>query len=103
VGASHSGSRTARFAFHVRLLPRRGPRAVARRRNTYTIGPGKGPHAGELICVDCGQHRWLSKRAADWLEFVVTRFGAPNTPIIVRTSSETASPDAGAARSFHAS
>jgi hypothetical protein len=66
-------------------------------RNIYTIGPGKGPHAGELICVDCGHHRWMSKRAADWLEFVVTRFGAPNTPISVRTSSETALPDAGAA------
>jgi hypothetical protein len=54
-------------------------------RNICVIDPGKGPHVGELICADCGQHRgWLSKPTARWIENVVTRFGAPTTPIIVR-------------------
>jgi hypothetical protein len=47
-------------------------------RNICTIGAARGPHAGELICADCGQHRgWLSKPTAQWIEHVVTRFGAP--------------------------
>jgi hypothetical protein len=54
-------------------------------RNVCVIDPGKGPHAGALRCADCGQHRgWLSKATAQWIEHVVTRFGAPTTPIIVR-------------------
>jgi hypothetical protein len=57
-------------------------------RNVCIIGAGKGPHAGVLHCADCGQPRgWLSKTTAAWIESVVTRFGAPTTPIIVRTSS----------------
>jgi hypothetical protein len=57
-------------------------------RNICTIGPSKEPYAGELICSDCGQHRgWLSKSTAHWIESVFTRFGAPTTPIVVRTSS----------------
>jgi hypothetical protein len=56
-------------------------------RNIFVIGAGAGPHAGELICVDCGQHRgWLSKPTAQWIESVVARFGAPTTPIVVRQS-----------------
>jgi hypothetical protein len=55
--------------------------------NICTIGPGKGPHAGELRCSDCDQHRgWLSKSTARWLEHVVARFGAPTMPVIVRES-----------------
>jgi hypothetical protein len=54
-------------------------------RNICAIGAAKGPHAGELICTDCGQHRgWLSKSTARWIEHVVSRFGAPTTPIVVR-------------------
>jgi hypothetical protein len=54
-------------------------------RNICIIGPAKGPHAGELHCADCGQHRgWLSKSTGQWIEHVATRFGAPTTPIIVR-------------------
>jgi hypothetical protein len=54
-------------------------------RNVCIIGAARGPHAGELTCTDCGQHRgWLSKSTAQWIEHVVTRFGAPSTPIIVR-------------------
>jgi hypothetical protein len=54
--------------------------------NVCAIGPAKGPHAGELICADCGRHRgWLSKTTARWIEDVISRFGAPTTPIVVRT------------------
>jgi hypothetical protein len=56
-------------------------------RNICTIAAGKGPHAGALVCADCGQHRgWLSKPTAQWIEHVVARFGAPTTPIVVRKS-----------------
>jgi hypothetical protein len=56
-------------------------------RNVCIIGAGKGPHTGELRCADCGRHRgWLSKSTAQWIESVVTRFGAPTTPIVVRKS-----------------
>src|SRR5215831_5303189 len=55
--------------------------------NICIIAAGKGPHAGELRCADCGQHRgWLSKSTAQWIEHVATRFGAPTTPIVVRGS-----------------
>jgi hypothetical protein len=55
--------------------------------NICTISPARGPHAGELVCAGCGQHRgWLSKSAAQWIEHVVTRFGAPTTPIVMRKS-----------------
>ena len=58
-------------------------------RNVCTIGAGRGPHAGELICSDCGQHRgWLSKSTAHWIETVVARFGAPTTPIVVLKEEE---------------
>jgi hypothetical protein len=60
-------------------------------RNVCTIGAGRGSHAGELVCTDCGQHRgWLSKSTAHWIETVVTRFGAPTTPIVVRKTEEQA-------------
>jgi len=55
--------------------------------NVCTIGPARGLHAGEFTCANCGQHRgWLSKSTARWIESVVSRFGAPTTPIIVRKS-----------------
>src|SRR5262249_29196908 len=55
--------------------------------NVCVIGAGKGPHAGELRCADCGQHRgWLSQSTAQWIESVATLFGAPTTPIVVRKS-----------------
>jgi hypothetical protein len=56
-------------------------------RNICIIAAGKGPHAGELHCADCGQHRGrLSKPTAHWIEHIATRFGAPTTPIVVRPS-----------------
>jgi hypothetical protein len=58
-------------------------------RNVCIISAGKVPHAGTLTCTDCGQHRgWLSKQTAAWIERVITRFGAPTTPIIVRKQEE---------------
>jgi hypothetical protein len=55
--------------------------------NICTIGPARGPHVGELICADCGEHRgWLSQTIGRWIEDVVTRFGAPTTPIVMRKS-----------------
>jgi hypothetical protein len=54
-------------------------------RNVCIISAGEEPHAGALHCADCGQPRgWLSKSTAQWIEHVVTRFGAPTTPIVVR-------------------
>lgn len=54
-------------------------------RNICVIGAARGPHAGELVCTGCGQHRgWLSKTTAQWIESVVRRFGPPTTPIVVR-------------------
>jgi hypothetical protein len=54
-------------------------------KNICTIGPARGPHAGEFRCSGCGRHRgWLSRSTAGWIESVITRFGAPDTPIVVR-------------------
>jgi hypothetical protein len=54
-------------------------------RNICIIGPARGPHAGELTCTGCGQHRgWLSFETTKWITAVVSKFGTPNGPIIVR-------------------
>ena len=56
-------------------------------RNICEIGPPCGPHAGELACADCGQHRgWISKTTGQWIESVIDRFGTPTAPIIIRKS-----------------
>jgi hypothetical protein len=53
--------------------------------NTAQVFPGKGPHASELVCTKCGQHRgWLSKSTHDWLLGVVKQFGWPEEPIAIR-------------------
>ena len=50
-----------------------------------TIGHGRGPYAAELVCSRCGAHRgWLSHSTANWIGTVVSKFGAPTTPIILR-------------------
>jgi hypothetical protein len=55
--------------------------------NVCIISAAEAPHAGALHCADCGQRRaWLSKSTAQWIEHVVTRFGAPTTPIVLRKS-----------------
>jgi hypothetical protein len=54
-------------------------------RNFCVIEPGRPPHAGKLVCADCGRSRgWLSKVTAHWIESVNGRFGAPTTPIVIR-------------------
>jgi hypothetical protein len=64
-----------------RPVDREGPCCL----NICTIGAARGPHAGELICANCGQHRgWLSQTTARFIETVAKRFGAPTTPIVVR-------------------
>jgi hypothetical protein len=56
-------------------------------RNHCIIGSAKGPHAAELTCADCGQHRgWLSKTTTHWIERVIERFGAPRELIVVRAA-----------------
>ena len=36
--------------------------------NIAIVRAGKGPHAAELRCADCGKHcGWLPKAAANWL------------------------------------
>jgi hypothetical protein len=53
--------------------------------NICIVGPGKGPHAAVLNCADCGQRLgWLSKPTAQWIKSIITRFGAPTTPVVVR-------------------
>jgi hypothetical protein len=40
------------------------------------------PHAGALICANCGKHRgWLPNRARDLILETINRFGRPNEPI----------------------
>jgi hypothetical protein len=55
-------------------------------RNICVITAAADPaHAGTLECIDCGQRRGhISKTTAAWIEHVVTRFGAPASPIAVR-------------------
>jgi hypothetical protein len=56
-------------------------------RNVCVVGRPRGPHPGELTCVDCGQHRgWLGKVTGTWLEDVIEQFGMPNVPIVIRKS-----------------
>jgi hypothetical protein len=56
-------------------------------RNLCTLAPGKGPHAYQLVCEDCGAFRgWMSRSTANWITHVVERCGKPPTPIVVRKS-----------------
>ena len=49
------------------------------------VGTGHAPHAAELRCGRCGAHRaWLSHRTANWITTVMSKFGPPTTPIILR-------------------
>jgi hypothetical protein len=52
-----------------------------------TINPGKGPHAAELKCSVCGQHRgWLPQEALDFVNTVAATLGAQD-PIVLRDNS----------------
>jgi hypothetical protein len=48
------------------------------------IGPGRGPHLGELRCRNCGKHRqWISRGSytaiASFVADIADRFGASDT------------------------
>ena len=46
--------------------------------NVAIVHVGKGPHAAELRCADCGAHRgWLPKAIADFLMATISQFGWP--------------------------
>jgi hypothetical protein len=52
--------------------------------NLATIHPDKGPHAAELKCSVCGQHRgWLPQEALDFVNTVAARVGAQD-PVVLR-------------------
>jgi hypothetical protein len=56
--------------------------------NIATIGAGKGPHAAELRCSVCGNHRgWLPQQAGDFLKGITEQFGIPAEPITLRDNS----------------
>jgi hypothetical protein len=53
--------------------------------NIASVGPGKGPHAAELRCANCGSSRgWLRREALDFLTETTRRFGAPVEPLTLR-------------------
>ena len=54
------------------------------------VGRGRRPYAAELACVRCGAHRgWLSDSTLNWISLVMSNFGAPPTPIVLRRRSQT--------------
>jgi hypothetical protein len=56
--------------------------------NIAAIHVGRGPHAAELRCADCGAHRgWLPQEAHSFIQKTAARFGAPSEPIILRDHS----------------
>src|SRR5262245_3849167 len=56
--------------------------------NIAECHPGRGPHAAELRCAECGRHRgWLPRQALDFVTTTTSRFGAPAEPIILRNNS----------------
>jgi hypothetical protein len=56
--------------------------------NIATIHIGRGPHAAELRCADCGAHRgWMPQEAHAFIKKTAEKFGAPTTPIILRDNS----------------
>jgi hypothetical protein len=49
------------------------------------VGGGRDSYAAELTCARCGSHRaWLSHDTTKWITTVISKFGAPTTPIILR-------------------
>jgi hypothetical protein len=62
--------------------------------NVCTIGAGRGPHIGELVCTGCGKHRgWLSRQTAQCIESVATRFGAPEIITVRQAHTYETSPE----------
>jgi hypothetical protein len=58
--------------------------------NRYAlIGPGKGPHLGELLCQSCGKHRqWISRESFiainKFVAEIVSQFGVEPAEIAFR-------------------
>ncbi len=49
------------------------------------IGPGRGPHAAEMRCAKCEQHRgWVARETCRFLNETIARFGCPTMPIKIR-------------------
>ena len=91
--AQRNGFERARCLFGNELpaLPRvRLDRTIDRRTtccgsNVATVHIGRGPHAAELRCGDCGAHRgWMPKEAHAFLIQTAARFGVRTEPIILR-------------------
>ncbi len=48
---------------------------------------GIGPHAAELECPRCHKNcNWLSKEAVEFVTTIISKFGAPDGPVVLRTS-----------------
>ncbi len=53
--------------------------------NVAVIRPGKGPHAAELRCETCGNHRgWLRAEALTFIESLAQHWSASTEPLILR-------------------
>jgi hypothetical protein len=53
--------------------------------NVATIGSSAGPHAARLRCSECGIHRgWMGSREVAFVTKIVSTFGCPATPIVIR-------------------
>jgi hypothetical protein len=63
------------------------PVACPKCRNRLAIiGPGKGPHAASLTCARCRHARgWLAKQEADFINNIISTFGRPTAPIVLRS------------------
>jgi hypothetical protein len=50
-----------------------------------TIGSSHGPHAHRCDCTHCGRWcMWLSHAESKLIAAIVSKFGAPTTPIVLR-------------------
>ena len=49
------------------------------------IGPGEGPHTASLTCTRCRHARgWLAKQETDFINKIISTFGRPTAPIVLR-------------------
>jgi hypothetical protein len=62
--------------------------------DSAVVGSSRGPHHASLLCECCDRHRgWLSGTTYRFLSDVITNFGRPTEPILVRQNQ---SPPSGA-------
>jgi hypothetical protein len=63
------------------------PAACTKCRNRLAIiRPGKGAHAASLTCTRCRHARgWLAKQEADFINNIISTFGRPTAPIMLRS------------------